>query len=319
MKLLRISAITLALFAILPAYSHDASNTSGGDNQVSFTTDGQYRYVVSNGIPVTHGEFPNSHNPNSISAQSYSFRMPLGPQLAANTTQITHAMDFGVALDGIPFDPLTAEYWNRDMSSGWNYTAMNDNSPNLGIDKNDAHVQPNGAYHYHGIPTDLFNTLTHDTTPSNMVLIGYAADGFPMYGLYGYTNANDPTSDLKILTSSYQLKSGTRPSGPGGEYDGQFIEDYHYVDGSGDLDQCNGRSGITPEYPNGTYYYVVTNTYPFVSRCFKGTPDASFTSLKQGRPGGNHGGLQGRPSQGQGQFGPGDRPPPRGNRPPPSY
>jgi len=44
----------------------------------------------------------------------------------------------------------------------------------------------------------------------------------------------------------------------------------------GDLDECNGREGITPEFPEGTYYYVITNEYPGVPRCFVGTPSSDF-------------------------------------------
>ena len=53
---------------------------------------------------------------------------------------------------------------------------------------------------------------------------------------------------------------------------GAFSQDYEYVAGLGDLDQCNGRTGVTPEFPEGIYHYVITATYPFVGRCVKGTP-----------------------------------------------
>jgi hypothetical protein len=51
---------------------------------------------------------------------------------------------------------------------------------------------------------------------------------------------------------------------------GTFTQDYEYVDGIGDLDQCNGRFGVTPEFPDGIYYYVVTDDFPFFTRCLKG-------------------------------------------------
>ena len=47
-------------------------------------------------------------------------------------------------------------------------------------------------------------------------------------------------------------------------------QDYEYVEGLGDLDQCNGRFGVTPEFPEGIYYYVVTDDFPFFTRCLKG-------------------------------------------------
>ena len=128
-----------------------------------------------------------------------------------------------------------------------------------------------------------------------MILIGYAADGFPIYQHYGYAEA-DIRSDIKKLKSSYRLKEGKRPSGPGGKYDGTFVQDYEYVSGAGDLDQCNGHTGVTPEYLSGTYYYVITSEFPFIPRCYRGTPDDSFR-----RRGPGPGGPRGRP--------PGPRPP----------
>ncbi len=48
-----------------------------------------------------------------------------------------------------------------------------------------------------------------------------------------------------------------------------------------DLDQCNGRFAVTPEYPNGTYHYVLTDAFPFIPRCWMGNPDSSFMRLKR--------------------------------------
>ena len=48
-------------------------------------------------------------------------------------------------------------------------------------------------------------------------------------------------------------------------------QDYEYVAGSGDLDECNGRFGVTPEFPNGIYHYYITDAFPYIQRCVKGT------------------------------------------------
>ncbi|HAA13409.1 MAG TPA: hypothetical protein DCE41_17655, partial [Cytophagales bacterium] len=77
-----------------------------------------------------------------------------------------------------------------------------------------------------------------------------------------------------------QLRSGSRggddSTAPSGTYDGTYIQDYEWVDGLGDLDECNGRYGVTPEYPNGTYYYVITADFPVIPNCFTGTPNDDF-------------------------------------------
>lgn len=113
-----------------------------------------------------------------------------------------------------------------------------------------------------------------------MILIGWAADGFPVYYSFGYSAANDNKSIIKPLTSNYRLRLGDRPgdgiSAPCGEYNGKYVQDFKYIEGLGNLDEANGRTGVTPEFPNGTYYYVVTNEFPGIPRCLKGTPSRDF-------------------------------------------
>lgn len=231
------------------------------------TVRGNYRYIQANGIPNhSTGSFPNRGNPNRIRQQNYRFRVSANPKKTGAFRALSRH-PFGVALNGVPFDPGTAEFFNGNPRSKWREEAISaDGRKKLGLDRNFAHVQPNGAYHYHGIPKGLLSTL------GGSKLIGYAADGFPIY----HTGQK----------SGYRLKKGSRPSAagsPGGRYDGTYGADYAYVGGS--LDQCNGRNGKTAEYPNGTYYYVVTQNYPFYPRCYAGSPDASFTNLASRRSG----------------------------------
>ena len=283
----------------LPASAISFSDTG---NEVTIWTDGTKRYIKANGIPDhTPGQFPNAGNPNTIRAQDYSFEMPLNPTLAPTITD--RGGPFGIALNGVPFDPGTAEFWNNGRRShersDWRYEALSGNL-DLGLDRSNAHVQPTGAYHYHGIPTGLIELLSEGRFTG---LVGYAADGFPVYA-------------VSSVTASYRVKAGQRPGGPGGSYDGTFVEDYEYVDGLGDLDECNGRDGTTPDYPDGTYHYYLTSTFPFIPRCWKGTPDESFARRmpQQGQQPGQSPG--GQPGQG---TAPGQRPegpPPRnGNHP----
>jgi hypothetical protein len=264
-----------------------ATEPPPGRNEVSITIEGDKRVITSNGIPdhVT-GRFPNADNPNGLSAQHYRFTMPLKPAIAASPTPLVR-QPFGIAVNGVLFDPGTAEMWHNDRESGWHYDALGE-AFSLGLDANNAHVQPNGAYHYHGIPVALLQRLSGGK--AQMTLIGWAADGFPIYAKWGCRDAKDAASPIVRLRSSYRLKAGSRPTAhgqPGGKYDGIFVEDFEYVAGSGDLDECGGRTGVTPEFPDGTYYYVLTEDFPFVSRAFRGTPDPSFARREgPGGPGG---------------------------------
>jgi hypothetical protein len=226
------------------------------------------RYVRADGLPNhATGAFPNRSNPNRISPQHYYFRMPLRPAVSGRATYYRPNHLFGVAVNGVVFDPNTAEFWNDDRRSGWMIEALSGGRP-LGIDQNNAHVQPDGSYHYHGVPTGLVEKIGGKRKP---VLIGWAADGFAIY----FDEAARP---------SWRLKAERDPGGPGGRPDGTYSRDYEYVRGLGDLDECNGREGVTAEFPQGAYYYLVTAKFPFVPRCFMGTADASF--VKQGGPGG---------------------------------
>jgi hypothetical protein len=257
------------------------STASGTGNSVVMTTDGTYRYLVANGIPDhATGSFPNAGNPNSISAQDYTVTLPAWPQVSGTITWLRtpFSSEFGISksgygINGVPLDVTTAEFWNNETGGTWNYEAIT-GGLNLGIDASNAHVQPNGAYHYHGMPTGLVDAIGKGTA---MTLVAWAADGFPIYARYGYADPLDATSAVVQLTASYEVKSGTRPSGPGGTYDGTFTKDWEYVADSGDLDECNGRFGVTPEFPLGIYHYYITADYPFIQRCVKGTPvDPSF-------------------------------------------
>ena len=58
---------------------------------------------------------------------------------------------------------------------------------------NHAHVQPNGAYHYHGMPELLVDFLGDN---QGMTIVGWASDGFPVYARYGYSEANNSNSSI---------------------------------------------------------------------------------------------------------------------------
>lgn len=296
---------------VVAGWTGNEAGAEGLRNRVTEEARDGFRIIRSNGIPDhAPGVFPNAGNPNTIREQEYVFRMPLTPARAAQTTPVPPHL-FGVAINGVPFDPGTAEFWNRDPMSGWNYDALSGRI-DLGLDTSNAHVQPNGAYHYHGVPMELARSRAKG---DEMTLVGYAADGFPIYAVFGYRDPTDPASGITQLHASYQIREGQRPGGskgPGGTYDGTFVQDFIYVAGSGDLDECNGRTGVTPEYPAGTYYYVLTMEFPFVPRLWRGEPDASFR--KQRPPMGGPGGMRGGPPRGPGGGGGGGFPPPPGMR-----
>ncbi len=87
-------------------------------------------------------------------------------------------------------------------------------------------------------------------------IVGWAYDGNPIYGPYGYANASGGA--ITRMQSGYkvQVDSTNRPN-TSLYRDGFFIEDYIFNDG-GHLDVHNGRFCITPDYPKGVYAYFAT-------------------------------------------------------------
>ncbi|MCB9996570.1 MAG: YHYH protein [Rhodospirillales bacterium] len=282
---------SFVVLSAAPAWAHGGSHDHSyarpipaavEQARVNIIEQGHYRLMSSNGIPNHEtGQFPNRGNPNAIRAQDYQYRMKLRP-VKTGRSDLARGFVFGVALNGIPFDPGTAEFYNNDPRSGWNIEAIT-GGINLGLDNSNAHVQPDGSYHYHGIPWGIVSYFDHEH--GDMMMAGYAADGFPVYM---------PVDGGKGFHSSYRVKSGTRPSGPGGAYDGTYTADWEYVSGLGDLDECNGM-----DTPKG-YVYILTEQFPFIPRCFMGTPDDSFKKAPPSGPRGQ------RPPPG---MRPGHRPP----------
>lgn len=257
-----LSTLTATTCLLLVGCASSEANTSSdvqskSDNQFKMTTSQTKRCFTANGLPQhPTGTFPNRGNPNAIEAQDVNVCVPMTPQKKATLTPVRGTM--GIAVNGVQFRPNTAGFYDpngrrghsRDGDRNWSLD-IHGAPGKLGLDFNNAHVGRGGLYHYHGIAESL-------TDMSGSSLIGYAGDGFEIH----YVG-----EDVK---SGWRLKSGTRPSGPGGTYDGTYNEDYEYVGGNGALDECNGGQ------INGKYAYFVTETYPFVSRCLYGQISADF-------------------------------------------
>ena len=172
---------------------------------------------------------------------------------------------------------------------------------------------PNG-YHYHydanciywepGTNEDMSDyDMSKIPTNQHSPIVGWAFDGFPIYGMYGF---DDDGQTIRTISSSYVIER----SQDGGDQGYNGIDDWNYADGVGDLDECNGRFGPTPEFPEGIYHYVstpvsgsptaVTDTngntvgmigFPYFLLCYHGVADVSSQSLGGGQgPGPGPGG-----------------------------
>ena len=273
-------------------------------------------YVMATGIPAyPTGPFLDG-NPSNATDQSAIYKFTLTPQQNSGTPTSTTGNNIGVFVNGVSlFDYRDGVSWNPGTSAlcggpgnppcpggpmssrDWNRDAIP--AEMAGFDCSKAHPAM-GNYHHHQNPSAFKLDLNVVSTICNIYdadglyamdstqhspLIGFAYDGFPIYGAYGYMNA-DGTGGVVRIESGYELRSmtartthadgSTVSSGPAINTTfplGYFREDYGWISHPNNdeyLDEHNGRFCVTPEYPNGTYAYFCTvdsdwnSTYPYV-------------------------------------------------------
>lgn len=196
------------------------------DSQFSFDPQADPARISGNGLP-NHptGRFPvdrNSQayrydrNPNLIQAYEAQYSLPRSPKVAA-TPGCLPMGTIGIALSGgVFFNALDAP--GRDAVA------------NELFDKCEGHPERNGRYHYHHFSPcfDQGDAMSHSP------LIGYALDGFAIYG----------------------------PRDQGGRY---ISNDQ--------LDECHGHTGPAPG-PRGettaVYHYHANREFPYTLGCFRG-------------------------------------------------
>ena len=210
---------------------------------------------------------PWTNNPNLPANQNFVYKITRHPIQNTGTPVQTPNGHIGVWTNGVSiFNAKDAHSFNNQNI--WNQNAVI--VEGISFDSCLGHPAPNGEYHHHLNPRCLYDD--HDSSIHSPI-IGYAFDGFPIYGAYG-NKYTDGTGGITRMRSSYQLRSITdRTTLPDGtvlnssQYGpavsvtyplGYYIEDFEYVPGSGDLDEHNGRFCITPEYPSGIYAYFIT-------------------------------------------------------------
>jgi len=273
-------------------------------------------YVSTKGIPAyPTGPFLDG-NPSLASSQNAIFKLPLQPVANTGTLTATTGGNIGIFINGVAlFDYRDGVAWNTQANAlcggpgnppcpggpnanmPWNRDAVPAEKP--GFDCSKGHPAM-GNYHHHQNPSafkldlqvisticDIYDAdgLYAIDSMQHSPLIGFAYDGFPIYGAYGYKNA-DGTGGITRIRSGYQLRNinlrthwadGTDVAdGPAvsSTYPlGYFREDYEFIAHTGAeeyLDASNGRFCVTPEYPNGTYCYFATvdgnwnSAYPYV-------------------------------------------------------
>lgn len=278
--------------------------------QVQYSTN--WVYVNATGMPAYKVGPYLDGNPNQAGNQNAIFKFPLNPTVNTGTKTPTTGGNIGVFINGVAmFDFRDGVAWNSTTNAAcggpgnptctgtpaWYRDAVLAERP--GFDCSKGH--PGGTnYHHHQNPSAFDLDLTvlsnicnlYDSdglyainTSQHSPLIGFAYDGYPVYGAYGYANG-DGTGGITRIKSGYQLRNitvrthwadGTNVGdGPAVSTTyplGYYREDYEWVAHPTDasyLDIHNGRFCVTPEYPLGTYCYFATvdanhnSAYPYL-------------------------------------------------------
>lgn len=280
-----------------PNISASATKTQlGGGNRIAntstWTFDGASVTFVGTGLPYhSYGSEAMAYTPAN---QNYRATWPYrGGSRVESPTPINQGL-IGFWLNGVAmynqaihdatpygYEQLTGYTYNGAYQAGKQF------GYNFGEDLAGGHTASPDQYHYHdgsflsvwlsgaghtggqwgetGIAeASLINYLKSGLThpDGHSKILGIAADGYPVYGPFGYNVAMSADSGVERMISGYKLFPTSNRAGTVAEnliaYPmGIFLEDYHYT-AAGDLDQHNGRYCVTPDYPNGTYAYFIT-------------------------------------------------------------
>ena len=263
--------------------NYDAIAANIFSSRVLVYIDDNHFYVRTSSIPEhVIDKFPNILNTRELVSKTLKFKFPKAPgsMQLQNQIVVDAGSMVGVALNGLPF--YTYTMGTTEQLGATTYTI---NTPFLdnhvlafedygfdtvGLDGEQenksedllhrsptafrGHPDANGIYHYHTYTSVLYNGAATAHSP----ILGFAFDGFPIYGPYGYAQ-QDGGGEIVRMQSSYRLRSVDANAEPARNTpDGRYVEDFEYSDSYGTLDENNGRFCITPEFPNGTYAYFLT-------------------------------------------------------------
>lgn len=235
---------TAALFV-----TRGSANADLADPEVAASCDGDDIVITSNGIPdFTYIET----SPGQPRAADYTWTISASPTLADATTPIPYIGPMGATLSGIPiYGPTEGTGGDVDSLPGIVSVCGSHNGPT--------------GFHTHKIgtssETDCF--FTPEEVADEPQLVGYAFDGFPIYtGIDQYTSSWALTDESLFASDTWAAHS--------------------YVEGSGDLDECNGLTDA-----DGNYAYYTTEGFPYIMGCFSGEvsiEDAGGGGGDQDRP-----------------------------------
>ncbi len=239
-KIKLVMMVVVIFIAACKKSSTDTTGTGSGTTTVpdvykkiygaiSITSDGTYITIKSTGEPdhksvyypianalyeafngITFGGNTFAKNPNSISALTYTFKIPANPQISANHAA-TPLGAIGVSLNGVP---LYNQYAGPNQPLSGEVVSF---------DKYWGHPAPGGRYHYHVEPLYLTTVKA-----SKSALLGFLLDGFPVYG-----PEENGAAVTNTMLDAYHGHSSVTADYPNGIYHYHINNTDPYINGSG--------------------------------------------------------------------------------------
>ena len=249
-------------------YTNATVNNSLGYLTTSFLlTDGLATSFDTSNVYVNGSSIPNfdynkiDQTLHVVKKGSGNYNIPRVDLVAvANNNSNLGTNAIGVLVNGLPlYNVKDTSSWNNENTWHYNKEFANRNRANTIIAETDSNGLTSTL-----VPTiDMSSTTAWGNATTHSGIIGWAFDGLPVYGPYGYSDPLDINSDIVNIKSSFDLKAGARTSGPGGDHTGAFIEDYTWnsskASSNGYAGRWNHRVGITPESSGAQIkFYVAT-------------------------------------------------------------
>lgn len=204
-------------------------------------------------IVIKTNNIPNfefvSITPNGLQAKNYTFYIPRQPVVATIPSSVPTVGFSAVSVNGLAiFGPTEAP---QDGSKDPYLDGI--------LDYCNGHTAPGGVYHFHARMDCIFPDLDKPIAANVGRVLAYAFDGYPILAPYECADAN--------CTSIKELQSSWRDLNPSLS---NAWQRHQYVAGSGDLDQCNGKTRA-----DGSYVYYATDSFPYFMGCYHGVVEAS--------------------------------------------
>lgn len=204
-----------------------------GDNHLKITADYSPLHCTSHALSGW-SSYPNASNSNTIASNTYNWVIPNSPtQAASGEHSRVPAGPVGVTLNGLPFfNPYTSSSGDRVSTEI--------------LDDCNGTVDGLGLYHYYNEPKCAYVDVSGEHSP----IVGYAFDGYPIYG-------PRDESGVKISSSSLDQFHGHSQDGRGYHYhvtdEAPYVLGAYYKGVPHTGENFMGHSGVNTAPPVGAY------------------------------------------------------------------